>query len=171
MSDRVLVAAPLTAAAYTPYGQVLAGGEGPGRSGNQGRARVWDRLVELENGRPGARPNLGVFRTGPWPDDTLAVRLLERHPASTQVFVPMTARRYLVVVARGGDRPDLATLAAFVAGPGQGVSYAPGTWHHPLVALDAEADFACLVWEDGTAGDCELVAVDGVTVDFSTPRP
>lgn len=165
MPDRVVRPVPLDPLAYAPFGAVLAAGPEPGRLGNQGRARVWDRRVGLENRRPEARPNLGVFRTGPWAGEGLPVALLERHPASTQVFVPMTARRYLVVVAEGGDRPDLATLRAFVAGPHQGVSYAPGTWHHPLVALDAEADFACLVWEDGSAGDCEIAAVGGVVVE------
>ena len=72
----------------------------------------------------------------------------------------MNAARYLVVVARGGDAPDLATLAAFVASGTQGVSYLPGVWHHPMIALDHEIDFTCLAWEDGTAGDCVVVDRD-----------
>lgn len=151
---------PLTPEAYAPFGEVLSARPTPGRVANQGRARVWDRLVALRNDRPGAAPNLGVFRTGPWAEPTVPVRVLEHHPASTQVFVPMTAARYLVVVAPPGPL-DLGAVRAFLAGPDQGVSYRPGVWHHPLLALDREADFACLVWEDGTAGDCVLVRVDG----------
>lgn len=152
--------APLTAETWAPFGDLLAARPAGHRVGNQGRAKVWDRLVELQNGRPGARPNLGVFRTVAWPERELHVRLLERHPASTQVFIPMTASRYLLVVAPPGPL-DPARIQAFVAGPDQGISYRPGVWHHPLVALDREADFACLVWEDGSAGDCEIVALDG----------
>jgi ureidoglycolate lyase len=88
------------------------------------------------------------------------IALLERHLRSTQIFVPMIARRLLIVVARAdasGARPDLATLAAFVAGPGQGISYRPGIWHHPMIALDAVAELACFVHEDGTEDDCEIV--------------
>lgn len=167
----MILTAPLEPAPYAPYGAVIAAGAGVARLTNQGRARAWDRLVPLWSRHSGATPNLGVFRTGPWLDETLEVRLLERHPWSTQVFLPMTARRYLVVVALGADTPDLSTLRAFVAGPDQGVSYAPGTWHHPLVALDAEADFGCLVWEAGDGRDTELVEVDGGRVEISTPRP
>lgn len=133
-----------------------------GLSANQGTARRFDRLAALENLRPGlAQPNMGVFRCAPrlvWPS---RLALLEKHPASTQVFVPMNAARYLVVVALGGDAPDLSTLAAFVASGTQAVSYRPGVWHHPMIALEAETEFVCLVWEDGTSKDCVVVSYEG----------
>ena len=92
----------------------------------------------------------------------LRLTLLERHAASSQLFVPMNARRYLVVVAHGGDAPDLGSARAFVASGAQGVSYAPGVWHHPMIALDEAIDFACFVYEDGTALDCETRALGEV---------
>jgi ureidoglycolate lyase len=151
---------PLGADAYAPYGEVLAAhrrGE-PGKPANQGTARRFDRLVDVANLRPAsATLNVAVFRCTPTASLPIELALLERHASSTQVFVPMTARRYLVVVARGGDAPDLATLAAFEARGDQGVSYHPGVWHHPMIALEAETDFACLVYEDDSAGDCHVV--------------
>ena len=148
---------PLAPDAYAPYGDVLAAHTRPGRLINQGFARRFDHLVDLRSSRPGAPLNVCVFRCVPRSLDGLIVTLLERHAASTQVFSPLGPARYLAVVALGGDRPDLATLAAFeVTGP-VGVSYHPGVWHHPLIALDHEADFTCLVHEDGTAGDCDVV--------------
>lgn len=156
-----IAARPLSPVAYAPYGHVImASPQGePGRPVNQGTARRFDHLAPIEDLRPGrAALNVSVFRCTPrsrWP---LAVELLEKHPGSTQVFVPMNARRYLAVVALGGDRPDLATLAAFIATGAQGISYHPGVWHHPMIALDAEVDFTCLVWEDGSADDCAVVA-------------
>ena len=72
-------------------------------------------------------------------------------------FYAHVVARYLVCVAPtlpdGG--PDLSGLRAFLCGPGQGVAYAPGTWHHPMVALDAPGEFTMLAWEDGTALDCD----------------
>ena len=65
-------------------------------------------------------------------------------------------KRYLVVVCAGADAPDLATLKAFIAGADQGITYRPGIWHHPLIALDRQTDFACLVHEDGTDDDGEV---------------
>ena len=143
---------------YQPYGDVIAAGPAlPSASANAGTARRFDRLAALENLRPGAAPNLCVFRVEPATDNPFPVRMLARHRHSTQVFVPMGgARRYLVVVCEGADAPDLATLKAFTAGADQGITYRPGIWHHPLIALDRQTDFACLVHEDGTDDDGEV---------------
>jgi ureidoglycolate lyase len=156
-----LVAEDLTQSSYDPYGEVIMAaprGE-PGKPANQGTARRYDHLAKLEDLRPGAaRANLAVFATSAR-ELPFSVVLLEKHPLSTQVFVPMRALRYLVVVALGGARPDATTLRAFLAASNQGITYRPGVWHHPLIALDTAAEFACLVWEDGSAGDCVEVAL------------
>ncbi|WP_437976255.1 ureidoglycolate lyase [Sorangium sp. So ce295] len=161
MSHRPRIAAhSLSPAAYAPYGDILMAsphGE-PGRPANQGTARRFDHLAAIENLRPGhASLNVSVFRCAPRSSFPLPIALLEKHPGSTQAFVPMSARRYLVVVALGGDRPELTTLGAFIAHGAQGITYRPGVWHHPMIALDAEADFVCLSWEDGSPGDCAVV--------------
>ncbi|OAA59717.1 major facilitator superfamily transporter [Niveomyces insectorum RCEF 264] len=74
----------------------------------------------------------------------LKIKMLERHPFSTQSFIPMGAEvKYLVVVTRAGeDAPDLEQLHAFVASDKQGVCYGPGVWHAPLSVIDHDA-FAC----------------------------
>lgn len=158
-----LSCSPLTPDAYAPYGHVIMAsprGE-PGQPANQGTARRFDHLAALDDLRPGrATLNVTVFRCAPRPAGAFTVELLEKHPASTQIFVPMNAERYLVLVARGGDRPDLTTLGAFLASGTQGVSYHPGVWHHPMIALDREIEFACFVFEDGTADDCTVVQLE-----------
>lgn len=155
---RRLAPEPLSAEAYVPFGDVLSADRADvaAKPANQGTAARRDHLVDVISRRPAAALNVCSFRCAPreaWP---LPVALLERHPLSTQVFVPMNARRYLVVVALGGDAPDLGTARAFVATGAQGVSYRPGVWHHPMIALDAPIDFICLVWEDGTPADCAV---------------
>ncbi len=152
-----VLAVPLTADAFLPFGRVVSAGLQAGSSANQGTAVRFDHCAPLDSTRPQSRPNLAVFRSVP---RTLPheVVLLERHPCSTQVFIPMLVSRYLVCVAPtlpdGG--PDLAGLKAFICSPGQGVAYAPGTWHHPMVALDTPGELVMLAWEDGTALDCEV---------------
>lgn len=151
---------PLTPEAYARYGDVvMASPRGQtGKPANQGTARRYDAVAALDNLRPGrAEPNLAVFRCSPRPAGELVIELLEKHPRSTQVFIPMNAKRYLVVVALGGQQPDLSTIAAFEASGAQGVSYRPGVWHHPMIALDGSSDFAVLVWEDGSEDDCVVV--------------
>ena len=89
-----------------------------------------------------------------------ALRWLERHPASTQLFAPLGGGRYLLVVAAGEDAPDLDTLAAFVVEGAVAITYRPGIWHHPMVALDAALDFVNVLAVDGSDGDCDERAYD-----------
>ena len=160
MSCRILLSEPLDRAAYAPFGAVLEGGCAAPRLANQGRARVWDRLAALVNLRDDANANVSVFRCSPETLRPIPLRVFERHPFSTQVFIPMRASRYLVVVAPGNDAPDMANVRAFEASGVQAISYAPGIWHHPMIALDGDTDFVCIVFENHSRGDCELAAID-----------
>ncbi|CAN3375323.1 hypothetical protein DIURU_002111 [Diutina rugosa] len=96
--------------------------------------------------------------------------VLERHPYSTQAFIPMgqpsNEDSYLVIVAEsdastGNKLPIPTTLSAFVCKGNQSVTYGAGTWHAPMVVIgDAAAyiDFAVLIHESGVADDdCQEV--------------
>ena len=157
-----IVAEPLTAEAFKPFGAVLEGAPAPGR------AYLSDTLA---NGRPHAPVSLSVATVEPKATFPLVVAVLERHEHSSQTFIPLHVSRYLVLAtldAPGGG-PDLSRLRAFVARVGQGVTYAMGTWHHPLTALDGPAAFAVLMWRDGTSGDEEFVPVT-VPLTVELPR-
>ncbi len=164
----VLRAQPLTARDYEPYGHIVAPGDDhAARSANQGYAKVWDRLAPMVNTRSHASLNVSVFRCGP-PTLPIALRCLEKHPFSTQLFVPMARVPYLAVVALGGDLPDLSTLSAFFVPEGTAISYSPGIWHHPMLPAGREIDFVCFVHEDGSRDDCVMTALDaGWFVDFT----
>jgi ureidoglycolate lyase len=147
-----IVVEPLTAQAFEPFGTVLEGTPAPGR------VYVSDTLA---SGRPHAPVSLSIATVAPKGGLPLEVTVLERHEHSSQTFIPLHVSRYLVLAtldAPGGG-PDLSRLRAFVARAGQGVTYAMGTWHHPLTVLDGPATFAVLMWRDGTAGDEEFVPV------------
>ena len=156
-------AVSLTPENYRDYGDVISARSDIAPSAaNMGTAKRFNFLAKLENLRPGkAEPNLCLFRCNPilsGAQPKFEIRLLERHLYSTQAFIPMQgAERFLVIVCLGKDQPDLSTLRAFVASKSQGMTYKPGVWHHPLVAMDHLTDFACLVWEDGSPEDCEVV--------------
>lgn len=144
----------LDAAAFAPYGEVLDLSAGAGRAINAGTSVRRELPSALDFARADGRPVLATFAVraqpleGPW-------GLLERHVHGTQTFVPLQADRWLLLVARGEAQPDPATLVAFAASARQGVTLAPGTWHHPLVALD---DGLFLVIERaGPEVDCEVV--------------
>lgn len=142
---------------------------------NLGTALRFDDVVDVENGRGASAPlKVKVFRSSPVPRVRRPLTLLEKHPHSTQLFVPMNASRYLAVVALGGERPDVATLAAFVVEGPRGISYGPGVWHHPMLTLDSETDFVVFVHEDGTPEDCVVVDREGAPwpeLDLSSVPP
>ena len=153
-------AIPLSVEAYKNYGDVIAAPEAHTFvPANMGTAKRFNFVAKLENFRErNAHGNLCIFRCTPQvcsPKTSFDVHLLEKHPHSTQIFIPLNARTsYLVIVCLGNTEPDLKTLKAFVAEASQGITYKPGTWHHPLIAMEKETDFACLVWEDGSDEDC-----------------
>jgi ureidoglycolate lyase len=150
-----IVARPLTADAFAPFGEVVsASGEG-GASMNAGTARRFDYVAALTNARPAARANMVTVRCAPVVLP-LEIKLLEKHPHSSQTFIPMICSRYLVCVAPTAKdgTPDMGGLLAFTCEPGQGINYHPGVWHHPLVVLDGPAQFVMLVWEDRSREDC-----------------
>lgn len=117
------------------------------------------------------------------------VHILERHPFTTQTFIPMglaaadTSTKYLVIVAPTlgpseafPDRgpPDLDKLRAFIAHGGQAVTYGPGTWHAPMVVVGkTSVDFVVVQYcSNVPAEDCEESELEGeglgVIVDLST---
>lgn len=156
MPPRVVIVEPLTPRAFAPFGQVLETPPGAGRTVNLGTAMRFDRAARFESTRPHATPNLALFEAA-GQALPLTLTLLERHPHSTQAFIPMRAARWLICCApeRADGAPDAAGLRAFLARGDQGVNLARGTWHHPILAIDAPAALAMLAWEDGSAGDCE----------------
>jgi len=136
-----LAVEPLHAQAFQPFGDVIeASDRAQRRTINEGFAERFDDLARLDTGRQGGHPVLSIFRARPR-ELPFQLRLVERHRLGSQAFMSLLAQRFLVVVAPAGPPPDRTQLRCFLAGPGQGVNYAAGTWHHPLIALDAGGDF------------------------------
>ncbi|KAG8418048.1 hypothetical protein J3458_005487 [Metarhizium acridum] len=212
VNDAIRVTAqPLTHEAFLPYGSVIANPRpdvhpsafsshsaslpSNAVSANQGHAiqyrnvsRVRNLYAQSPSGRADAVMSMFVCSArglAPLDDtrDKFTVRLLERHPFTTQTFSPVssTARRYLVIVAPslapseadhhlpvpagddlpGRGLPDVRALRAFVATDAQAVTYGAGTWHAPMVALGPPGttlDFVVSQFMSGVAvEDCQLV--------------
>jgi len=150
MNPVILKPEALTAAAFAPFGDVIETRDSAVRlQVNQGHAERYHDLASVELAGSGARALISIFRSQPR-QFPLFLSVLERHPLGSQAFMPLAALPYLVVVAPGGDAPDVWALRCFIAAPGQGVNYARGTWHHPLLSLQATTDF--LVIDRGGAG-------------------
>jgi ureidoglycolate lyase len=146
----------LTREAFTEFGDVVlaARQDITPVMVNFGTAARRNHVGALQNLRPAAHPNLAGFQCAPWSRFPVIVESMEKHPHSSQLFVPMKVEKYLVVVASGDAAPEVSGLLAFVALPGQSVIYAPNVWHMPLIVFGSTAEFMMFVWEDDTREDC-----------------
>ena len=148
-----IIAEPLHADSFSEFGAVIP------RPPEGVREYFNDRL---ENNRTGARVDLSLATIKPADTLPLHATVLERHPFSSQTFLPLKASRYFVIVAPDNDDggPDLARVRAFVSGSDQGITYRCGVWHHGMTVLDETAVMAVLMWCDGSSGDEEFSDID-----------
>lgn len=157
MTTHSLHAEPLTNDAFAPFGQVIQASESAQRLIiNDGNTERFHDLATLEPGA-GGRIIVSLFRARP---RTLpfTITMMERHPHASQAFIPQSGRPWLVVVAPAGRPPHASALRLFSCRGDQGINYAPGVWHHPILALDAVSDFIVLDRE-GPGENCDITAV------------
>lgn len=137
---KLLSVEPLTREAFAPFGEVIeASAEQHTYAINAGTSQRFHDLARLEAGDNG-RLTVSIFRAQArhFP---FRITMLERHPKASQAFMPLNGRAFLVVVAPRAPQPEQAAVRAFLASGHQGVNFAPGVWHHPLLALEAVSDF------------------------------
>jgi ureidoglycolate lyase len=130
---------PLTRAAFEPFGDVIELDGAKQIPINLGTTIRFHDLARIDVEDEGGRAIVNLFRGQPR-DLPFEVSMLERHPLGSQAFLPLNDRPYLVVVAPAGEL-DPSRIRAFVTRGWQGVNYAKGVWHHPLLSLDQVSDF------------------------------
>lgn len=148
--------APLTKAAFAPYGEVVEREGADLVTINQGFATRVNGLAQIDVAAGGASVNVSLFvaKARPLPID---VKLMERHPLGSQLFFPLQDRPWLVLVC--SDPLVTATYRAFEASGRQGVNYARNVWHHPLLVLTDEERFL-VVDRKGEGNNLEEVWLD-----------
>lgn len=138
--SRDIPLAPLTAAAFAPFGDVLQAAGEPDRIINQGLCGRFHDLATLDFGE--GRAGISLFRAEA---RSLPYRLdmVERHPLGSQAFIPMSPDPFLVIVA-----PDAGGIPgrprAFRTAPGQGINFHRNTWHGVLTPLAPPGLFAVI---------------------------
>ena len=155
---------PLTAEAFGAFGDVIeAGSDRQQCLINEGYATRYHDLARVDVSAGGGRVGLSVFRAQPriFP---MQVRIMERHPLGSQAFIAMSELPFLVVVAPASETLQVDRIRCFLAGKGQGVNYAPGTWHHPLIALNRASDFLVVDRCDGSGNNLDEVHLSGQNV-------
>lgn len=139
-----LKAGPLDPAVIAPYATLLASPDG--------KARVIPEV--MERGDVAGAHAFTVLCPQPV-SGPIAIAALERHPHSTQSFLPLAAGRWLVLVAPkdAAGLPDLSGARAFLAGPQDAICIGRDVWHAGLTVLDGPAQFGMIMWKADSGED------------------
>ena len=164
-----IIIEPLTAEAFAPFGTVIETMGAESFPINDGTTTRFHALAAADPG-PEGEAIISIFRATRWPQP-VKIRMLERHPLGTQAFYPLSPEDWLVVAA-AGERPGADDLRLFRARGDQGVQYACGVWHHPLLILAERQDFL-VVDRRGPGGNLEEIALEpgAIIGKLSEPDP
>lgn len=149
---KTIIAKPLTAQDFAPFGDVLDMPKVP--------SRVYFQEA-LGNLRPHACASISTTFKEPSPAMPFQVNVLERHAFSSQSFMPAEVSVWMLVVAPhdAQGQPDLERVQAFLANDTQGITYKPDVWHHGLTVFETPGKFNIFMWRDNTSDDEEFVTV------------
>lgn len=120
----------------------------------------------LEVGDVPGQHAFAVLCPQPVDPKAISITFLERHPHSTQTFVPLKVGRWIVLLAPtlADGSPDLANIRAYVAGPEDAVCINRNVWHAGLTVLDRPAEVGMMMWRSA-AGPAD----DGVVFELTDP--
>jgi len=157
MAPLIVPLCALTREAFTPFGDVIQVDGSPHYTINSGYAERYHDLATVDVLERGGRALISIFRATPRPLP-VRIEIMERHPLSSQAFVPLSGIPFMVVVAAPSDEPRAEALRAFITDGRQGVNYRRGVWHHALLALESPCDFL-VVDRGGPGPDCDEVVL------------
>ncbi|MBL4681850.1 MAG: ureidoglycolate lyase [Pseudomonadales bacterium] len=167
VSQRTIQPTVLTQESFAAYGDVIEVNkkEAPLMI-NQGYTERYNDLAQIDVDKQGGRPLVNIFRSNPLPQPLL-IKMMERHPLSSQAFVPLSGSPYLVVVAPKGEFNE-ASVEVFLVSGNQGVNYHAGTWHHFCLALNKQSDFL-VIDRGGEEENCDEVNLnDDIQIDLTS---
>ncbi len=160
----------LTKESFAPFGQVIETQGSLSRVINNGFADRFECLADLDI-TDGGEPALSIFHARPVPLPFAIVKM-EQHPRSSQAFIPLGTGRFAIVAASGVESPSASTLCVFVTNGHQGINFKRGVWHHFLLSIDQEQDFAVIDRSDPDANtnEIELPEPYSIIADFRSRR-
>ena len=120
---------------FAMYGDLISTKDTNHMDINAGYAKRFDNLADLNTSKDGGKSIVSIFsalkRTFP-----MKINMMEKHPLSSQAFIPMKETTFLSLVAPAGESPELSKIQSFIIPPKIGINYKPGIWHFPLISTE-----------------------------------
>ncbi len=164
----VLKPKSLTKKDFAPFGDVIETKDAHHYTINRGNTERYHNLAALDLNEADGKPLLSIFRGLPI-QLPFAVEVMERHPLSSQAFIPLSKTPFLILVAKTGDQPSIDDLELFITNGKQGVNYHRGTWHHYLLTLHQQSDFM-VIERGGPEKNCDQFEFVGTRIEIDLNR-
>ena len=120
---------------FSAYGDLISSDNIKPVNINAGYAKRFDNLANINTSRDEGKTIVSIFsaikRTFP-----MKIDMMEKHPLSSQAFIPMKETTFIAFVAPSGEKPDINKIESFTVPPGKGINYKPDIWHFPLIATE-----------------------------------
>lgn len=135
---RKIIAQPISAEAFAPYGALVDFDREPDFAINAGTCQRYHALAHCRAEGQEGQVAISLGRAQPI-KLPLELKLMERHPLGTQAFIPLEPVARLVVVAPDKNGKPGRPLA-FITGERQGIQYHINTWHGVFTPLHKPCD-------------------------------
>ena len=137
--EKIIKPIKITRANFAAYGDLISSDDIKPMDINAGYAKRFDNLANINTSKDGGKTIVSIFsalkRTFP-----MKIDMMEKHPLSSQAFIPMKEITFLSFVAPPGESPDVNKIQSFIIPPKTGINYKPGIWHFPLISTE-DTDF------------------------------
>ena len=133
--EKIIKPVKISRSNFSLYGDLVSTDDIKPMNINEGYAKRFDNLVNLDTSKDSGKTIVSIFsalkRTFP-----MKIHMMEKHPLSTQAFIPMKETTFLAFVAPSGKSPEIDKIQSFIIPPKTGINYKPGIWHFPLISTE-----------------------------------
>ena len=133
--EKIIKPVKISRSNFSSYGDLISTDDINPMNINEGYAKRFDNLANLDTSKDSGKTIVSIFsalkRTFP-----MKIHMMEKHPLSTQAFIPMKETTFLAFVAPSGESPEIDKIQSFIIPPKTGINYKPGIWHFPLISTE-----------------------------------
>ena len=133
--EKIIKPEKISRSNFSSYGDLISTDDISPININEGYAKRFDNLANLDTSKDSGKTIVSIFsalkRTFP-----MKIHMMEKHPLSTQAFIPMKETTFLAFVAPSGESPEIDKIQSFIIPPKMGINYKPGIWHFPLISTE-----------------------------------
>jgi len=130
--EKIIIPIKITRSNFSSYGDLISSNDVSPININEGFAKRFDNLANINTSKDNGKTSVSIFsatkRIFP-----MKIEMMEKHPLSSQAFIPMKETTFLSFVAPPGESPEISKIQCFIIPPKIGINYKPGVWHFPLI--------------------------------------